>query len=89
MSTGWVTVCFVKDEELCAHAHHGVAQALLPSANTGCVFLNVTGVPSTTLSLHTADNEHINMYIPSQVNACVELQFHGPVSGLRSFLRNQ
>lgn len=52
------------------------------------VLLNVTGVPQTTLSHHAADNEHINMYIPSQVNACLALQFHGPVSGLRGFFRN-
>lgn len=37
------------------------------------------------VSLHTADNEHINMYIPSQVNACLALQFHGPVSSLCGF----
>ena len=36
------------------------------------------------VSPNAADNEHINMYIPSQVNACLALQFHGTVSGLRS-----
>lgn len=35
--------------------------------------------------LRTAHNEHINMYIPNQVNACLALQFHGPESSLRSF----
>lgn len=36
-------------------------------------------------SLHAADNEHINMYIPIQVNACLALQFHGPDSGRGGF----
>lgn len=44
-----------------------------------CVPLNVTAAPPTTPSLRAADNEHINMYIPSQVNARLALQFHGPV----------
>lgn len=30
---------------------------------------------------HAVDNEHINMYKPTQVNARRALQFHGPVSG--------
>ncbi len=85
-------VCFAKDEELCAHAHRAVAHAHFPvqtHAPLRRVLLNVTGVPQTGLSLRAADNEHINMYIPSQVNACLALQFHGPVSGLCRFRGNQ
>lgn len=34
-----------------------------------CALLNVTAAPQTTPRLRSADNERINMYIPSQVNA--------------------
>lgn len=41
------------------------------------------------VSLHVADNEDINMYIPSQVNACLALQFHGPSLRSKRFLQHQ
>lgn len=61
INTGWVTVQIKK--ELCAFS-----QRLLR-----CALLNVTATPQTTPQtsprLRSADNERINMYIPSQVNA--------------------
>ena len=61
---------------------------IFPCANT-CLFplcpLECHWYATDDVPLHVADNEHINMYIPSQVNACLALQFHGPVSGLGSF----
>lgn len=55
-NTGWVIVCSNK-EELCAFSPREHA------------LLNVTAAPQTTPRLRSADNERINMYIPSQVNA--------------------
>lgn len=66
----------LKMESLCEH--------IFPTANT-CAFalcpLECHRCTTDHMSLCAADNEHINMYIPSQVNACLALQFHGPVSG--------
>lgn len=41
---------------------------MLPVGSRCCVLLNVTAA-RTSPPLHAADNERINMYIPSRVNA--------------------
>lgn len=76
----WLCVCvcvWLKMKTLCIHSVH----------NSRCkhVCLSVVSSWMSLVCLHTADNEHINMYIPSQVNACLALQFHGPVSVLCRF----
>lgn len=61
-NTGWVIARSQKSKALCL-----VPVQTRPPLR--CALLNVTATPRTTPCLRSADNERINMYIPSQVNA--------------------
>lgn len=80
-----VCVWWADDGELlCIYPQHGWTHIISPWL---CIVFSWMSLVCHThhVSLHVADNEHINMYISSWVNACLALQFHGLVSGWGSF----
>lgn len=69
-----------KTESFCAYTHSVVEHTLFLGASALCS-PECHWCVTHHVSLLAADNEHINMYISSWVNACLALQFHGLVSG--------